>query len=284
MDASRPHTPCDESNGTARLLEVVARLRGEGGCPWDREQTLTSLKPYLVEESYELLDAIDSGDVPHHREELGDVLLQVALQSQIRTEEGHFTFDEVAHEISEKLIRRHPHVFADVVAKDTDAVLKRWEEIKAGERRAKGKAKSSTLDGVPRCLPALLRAERTQERAARVGFDWGTSAPVFDKVEEELQELREALASGDAEHQAEELGDLLFSVVNLTRFLDSKLTAEEALRHAVDKFAGRFCKVEQAIAQSDRNMADCTLEELDAEWDHVKAKERSGPDTSTPAT
>ena len=278
MAEARDQELPDGATGTQRLLDVVARLRGEGGCPWDRKQTLESLKPYLVEESYELLDAIDTGDVPHHREELGDVLLQVALQSQIRTEEGHFTFDEVAHEITEKLIRRHPHVFADAVAEDEAAVIKRWEEIKAGERRDKGAGEASIIDGVPRCLPALQRAQRTQERAARVGFDWGTSGPVFDKVEEELEELREALASGDATHQAEELGDLLFSVVNLVRFLDTDKTAEEALRHAVDKFAGRFRKVERAVAESDRNMADCSLAELDAEWDHVKAEERGAAD------
>jgi tetrapyrrole methylase family protein/MazG family protein len=275
MDVAETDLSQDTGSGTDRLLAVVAQLRGENGCPWDREQTLDSLKPYLVEESYELLDAIENGDVPHHREELGDVLLQVVLQSQIRTEEGHFTFDEVAHEIAEKLIRRHPHVFADAVAEDADAVIKRWEEIKSGERKEKGKGNESIIDGVPRFLPALQRAQRTQERGARVGFDWGSAGPVFEKVEEELQELREALDAGDAVHQAEELGDLLFSVVNLARFLDTPMTAEEALRHAVDKFAGRFKQVEAVIAQSNRQMADCTLEELDAAWDNIKQIERT---------
>jgi tetrapyrrole methylase family protein / MazG family protein len=261
--------------GVNRLLSVVARLRGDDGCPWDREQTLDSLKPYLVEECYELIDAIDSGDVDQHMDELGDVLLQVALQSQIRSEEGAFDFDAVANRLAEKLIRRHPHVFADVVAETPADVIRNWEAIKVAEKG--GDKPRSVVDGIPRHLPSLQRAQRVQVRAARVGFDWDDVSDVICKVEEELAETREALAAGDAAHLKEELGDLLFATVNLSRF--QEINAEEALEGAVKKFAARFGEVERRIHDSGRSLNDCTLEEMDAEWDNVKRSEaeRSGP-------
>ncbi len=263
--------------GIDRLLSVIARLRGEGGCPWDREQTLDSLKQYLVEECYELIDAIDSGDVAQHKDELGDVLLQVVLQAQIRAEESAFTFDDVADQLADKLVRRHPHVFADVVADTPADVIKNWEAIKATEAEAKRDAPRRTVsDGLPRHLPSLQRAQRVQSRAARVGFDWDDVSDVICKVEEELAETREALASGDVDHLKEELGDLLFATVNLSRFRE--INAEEALDAAVKKFVNRFSEVERRIHASGRSLNDCTLEEMDAEWDNIKAEEK-GTDT-----
>ncbi len=259
-----------EERGIGRLLSVVERLRGEQGCPWDRKQTLESLKQYLIEECYELIDAIDSGDVTHHQEELGDVLLQVVLQTQIRKEQGDFTFDDVADLLAEKLIRRHPHVFADVVAETPAEVIRNWEKIKAVEKGADGH--KSVVEGIPRHLPSLQRAQRVQSRVARVGFDWDDVSDVICKVEEELAEAREALASGDAEHLKEELGDLLFATVNLSRFRE--INAEEALDAAVKKFVSRFQEVERRIHASGRSLNDCTLEEMDAEWDNVKAERR----------
>ena len=260
-----------EPRGVLRLLSVVSRLRSEdGGCPWDRKQTLQSLKPYLVEECYELIDAIDGGDVDEHMDELGDVLLQVALQSQIRCEEGAFSFDDVAGRLAEKLIRRHPHVFGDVKADTPEDVVRNWDAIKVKERAAD--APKSIVDGIPRHLPSLQRAQRVQSRAARVGFDWDDVEDVINKVEEELEESRDALASGDQVHLKEELGDLLFATVNLSRF--QGIDAEDALAAAVQKFTTRFKSVEQRIENSGRVMQECTLEELDAAWNQVKQEER----------
>ncbi len=251
--------------GVRRLLEVVARLRGEGGCPWDRAQTLETLKPFAIEEVYEVLDAIESGDPLKHREELGDLLLQVALQSQIRAEEGAFTFDDVAAALAEKLVRRHPHVFGDVKADTPAEVLRNWQAIKAGEKEG---AAGSALGGIPRHLPALLRAQRIQARAARVGFDWERTAAVLDKVEEEVHELRAALAAGDDAGTREEIGDLLFALVSLCRFRD--VDAEDVLRQGTDKFVRRFQSVEQRVRAEGREMSACTPAELDAHWEAVK--------------
>jgi tetrapyrrole methylase family protein / MazG family protein len=261
-------------SGIARLLAVVARLRGEQGCPWDRKQTLESLKTHLVEETYELVDAIDSGDTDQHLDELGDVLLQVALQSRIREENGDFGFDDVAARLAEKLVRRHPHVFGAAVAATPDDVLRHWERIKAVERENTGQPES-VIAGVPRHLPALMKAQRVQSRAARVGFDWDHVEDVLRKIDEELVETREALAADEAERVNEEIGDLLFAVVNLCRF--QRLDAENALSGAVSKFVRRFQAVEHRIRASGRSMHDCTLAELDAEWDTVKKVEKNAP-------
>ena len=250
----------------ARLLAVVSRLRGEGGCPWDREQTLTSLKPYLLEECCELLDAIDQGDVAAHQDELGDVLLQVVLQSQIRAEQGDFDFASVADHLTRKLIRRHPHVFGDVVAETPEAVVRNWAEIKQQERQ--GRPVVQTLDGVPVSLPALHRAQRIQERAARKGFDWSAIEDVIKKVSEELGEVQEALEAGLPEAIEEELGDLLFATVNLCRFRG--VHAEQALRQATRKFTDRFHRVEQRLLAAGRRLEECSLEDMDREWDRVK--------------
>lgn len=257
--------------GTCRLLDVIARLRGPGGCPWDREQTLASLKPFLVEESYELLDAVDSGDPEKHAEELGDVLLQVALQAQIRAEGKQSGFDEVAGRLADKLVRRHPHVFGAEAAKTPAEVLKHWDRIKAAEAGEQDKPRRVD-HGIPRGLPALEKARKVQGRAAREGFDWERVRDVVAKVEEELREARRHLRGTNRKALAEEIGDLLFAVVNLARF--TGVNAEEALESAVKKFVGRYSKVQERIHASARRMKDCTLSELDAEWESVKRAER----------
>ena len=259
----------DPPDGIRRLLAIVARLRGKDGCPWDREQTLASLKPNLIEECYEVVDAVDAGDASHHAEELGDLLLQIAMQAQIRAESGDFTFDDVANRIADKLIRRHPHVFGDVQVGNADDVLRNWDKIKAGE---KAEGADSALGGVPRHLPALQKAQRVQARAARVGFDWERIADVIAKVEEETSETREAIAGGDAARIREELGDLLFAVVNLTRFC--KVEAEEALQATVAKFMRRFGEVERRVREEGKSLRDCSLAVMDAHWEAVKRAER----------
>lgn len=251
-------------SGIDRLLAVVARLRGEDGCPWDREQTLDSLRKYLVEECYELLDAIEGGSTDEHLDELGDVLLQVVLQTQIRSEEKAFCFDDVANHLADKLVRRHPHVFSSVKVDSVDDVVRNWAAIKSEEKEPE----ESIADGIPRHLPSLQRADKIQAGASRVGFDWDNTADVLAKVEEELAEVREALESGDREHFKEELGDLLFATVNLGRF--EKTDSADALDGAIRKFSVRFDAVRERIYASGRCMENCTLEELDAEWDAVK--------------
>lgn len=255
-----------------RLLDIMRRLRGPGGCPWDREQTLASLKPFLLEECYEELDAIDAGEPDHIREELGDVLLQIVFQAAICEEQGLFDFQDVARTIGEKLIRRHPHVFGDAVAEHADDVVRQWDAIKREEAADRPHEEQSALDGLPAALPALLKADRVQGRAARVGFDWDRTSQVVEKLDEEVAELKAALAQGRAEAIEDEMGDVLFTVVNLSRFVE--LSAEQALNRTTAKFARRFRAVEQRIRQSGRRISDCTLEELDRVWDAVKADER----------
>jgi len=249
-----------------RLVEIMATLRSENGCPWDREQTLESLRRYAVEEVYEVLDAIDREDVADHCEELGDLLLQVVFQSQLRSEEGAFTFEDVARSINDKLIRRHPHVFGDVEVDGSDEVLKNWEAIKATEKEPV--QNSSVLDKVPVHLPALLKAHDLQKQAGKVGFDWPDLTPVLAKVREEIGELEEAIASGDQEDAREELGDLLFVLANVGRHLGTD--AEQALQDANRKFTRRFKAVEQQVKDSGSTMKEETLETLDRIWDEVK--------------
>ena len=255
------------TDGIERLLSVVARLRADDGCPWDRQQTLESLKKYLVEECFELVDAIDDDDVDGHLDELGDVLLQVALQSQIRAEEKAFDFNDVAGHLADKLVRRHPHVFGDVKVESADDVVRNWGAIKARER---GGERLSVISGIPRSMPPLIRAQKIQERAAKVGFDWKKAEDVVGKISEELEEVRVELEEGNAELLKEELGDLLFAVVNLCRF--EGIDAAAALDAATAKFSTRFMEVERRIEQSGRSMNKCSLDELDAEWDAVKAQ------------
>lgn len=252
-----------------RLLEIVETLRAPGGCPWDREQTPRSIAPYLLEEAHEVLEAVEAGDDAGLCEELGDVLLEVALLTQMAREEGRFTVDDSLRTICEKLVRRHPHVFGDGDAQDPQAVRESWARIKAAEKRGRG-----ALEGVPRRLPALHRARRVSERAAGVGFDWPDSDGVFTKVEEELGELREAAHSGDPRRVADEVGDLLFAVVTLTRHLGAD--PEAALHAATEKFLGRFGRVEQALAAQGRSASQAGVVELDDLWNRAKEDESRG--------
>ena len=258
--------------GVVRLVEVMRRLRAPGGCPWDREQTFETLKPCLLEETYELLEAMDGDDLALHVEELGDVLLQVVFQCAIREEEGLFAFDDVAAALADKLVRRHPHVFGEVSVNSSGEVLRNWEAIKQTEKGKK--PDRSAIDGVPATLPALLKAQRTQSKAARVGFDWKDASGATEKIEEELAELREAVAAGDKVKVKEEMGDLLFSVVNTCRFID--VDAESALEGANKKFSRRFREVERRVREQGKTLKACTLAEMDAIWDAVKAEERVG--------
>jgi len=268
-----------------RLVELMARLRAPDGCPWDRKQTHDSLKPYLLEEAYEVLETIDLGDPRKLREELGDLFLQVLFHAQIGSEAGAFTIEEVMRHLADKLVRRHPHVFARPEATDEpglspDQVYHKWEQIKRNERAASGQA-ASALHGVPKTLPALLRAFQVQARASRVGFDWphtreGTDR-VMDKIEEEVRELREAVAAeagtggpGQEGRQAieAEFGDLFFALVNLARFV--KVNPEEALRGSTNRFVSRFQHMEAAAAESGRSLDAMTLDELDVLWNNAK--------------
>jgi tetrapyrrole methylase family protein / MazG family protein len=259
-----------KANAVNRLLNIVSRLRGPDGCPWDREQTLNSLKQYLIEETYEVIEAVESDDPGRHAEELGDVLLQIVMQAHIRTEQKQFTFDDVVNSICEKLIRRHPHVFGDVKVSGSKEVLRNWEIIKSGEKKT---AKKSVVEGIPRGLPALQRAQRVQSRAARVGFDWTELKDVVSKVEEELAEMKAAISEGDPASIKRETGDLLFAIVNLSRF--QNMSAEECLDAAISKFITRFQRVEQRIHAEGRTFADCTLADMDVHWEAVKNEERS---------
>lgn len=245
-----------------RLREIVARLRAPGGCPWDREQTHASLRGALIEECYEVIEAIEKSDDANLREELGDLLLHIVMHSQMAAERSAFSLEEVAAEVCEKMIRRHPHVFGDKLAADSEGVLRQWEEIKREEK----KERSGVLDGLPASMPALLRAQNAQKKAGRVGFDWPDAEPVFEKLTEEVAEVREALAEGDRRAIEDEVGDILFTAVNLARKLG--VDAETSLTAATNRFIRRFGAVERELG--DRKMKDTPLEELDRIWDRIK--------------
>jgi len=249
------------------FMQVIARLRAPGGCPWDRKQTHTSLRPYMLEEAYEALEALDNGSIAGLREELGDILLQIALHTQIAVENGEFTIADVLQSINRKIVSRHPHVFGDVNVRDDRDVVQNWEKLKELERAENGNDQhKGLLDGIPAILPSLSQAQSIQARAARVGFDWPEIKPVIEKVMEEMQEVSEAEGAIEREH---ELGDLLFAVVNLVRWY--KVDAESALRYTNLKFRKRFAYLESRAKSSGRELQKMTLEEMDALWEDAKA-------------
>ncbi|MFQ5431564.1 MAG: nucleoside triphosphate pyrophosphohydrolase [Nitrospinota bacterium] len=247
------------------LAAIMDRLREEDGCPWDRKQTHESLKNYLIEEAYEVIEAIESGDDAMLREELGDLLFQVIFHSRLAKEKGTFTLEDVLTEISEKMIRRHPHVFGADSLKSSDEVLERWEQIKQKEKK-----RDSILDGIPASLPALIRAKRIQERAARVGFDWPKTEDVWKKVEEEWEELQQARKNNDHENIVEEIGDMLIAIVNLGRFID--VDADDALKKSINKFIRRFGAIEKHFSENDKNITTATLGEMEEIW--VRERDR----------
>lgn len=255
----------ESSDALARLRAIVHRLRAPGGCPWDREQTHESLIPHVLEEAYEVVDAIRSGDSELLCEELGDLLLQSVLHAEIAAETGRFDLDRMADRLSEKLIRRHPHVFGEAAVADSGEVLTQWDAIK---RQEKGTQKEGHLHGTGAGLPALMRAQKLQKKAARVGFDWPDAAPVFAKIREEAEELEQAVAGGERGAVEDEIGDLLFSVVNLARKLG--VESEAALAAANEKFTRRFHAVEARLAAEGKALGEATLKEMDAVWEQVK--------------
>ncbi len=257
-----------ENDNFNRLMEIMRRLRGPGGCPWDAEQNHESLKRYLLEECYEVFEAIDANNPELLKEELGDLLLQPVFHAAIAEERGEFTMDDILETICDKLIRRHPHVFADQVIQDSAAQVENWERIKKEE---KGADRKSALAGIPPHLPALMKAQKITEKAARVGFDWEHVDQVFAKVLEELHEFEETMTYNNQERMEAELGDLLFAIVNLGRFLS--LNPEEALRKTINRFVQRFSYIENALHSNGIELNDATLEEMDRLWEEAKATE-----------
>ncbi|MDQ3282882.1 MAG: nucleoside triphosphate pyrophosphohydrolase [Acidobacteriota bacterium] len=251
------------------LVKLMTTLRAPGGCPWDRKQTLPDLKPYVIEEAYEVVDAIDRDDRRALAEEVGDMLLEAVFIAEITREEGTFDIYDSITAVHEKLVRRHPHVFGDVQANDAEEVLVNWEKLKQDERKAENK---SVLSGVPQSMPALLKASRLTEKASRVGFDWRRTDDVFDKLDEEIGELRAAVASNDAANIHEEIGDLLFTIANIARKVN--VNPEEALQSTNRKFMRRFESMESQVRARGQNLDQLQLEEMDALWDEAKAAER----------
>jgi tetrapyrrole methylase family protein/MazG family protein len=255
-----------------RLLEIMQRLRGAEGCPWDREQTPTSLKAYLIEEAYEVLEAIEADDAGALREELGDLLLQVVFHAQIAAERRQFAMADVLAALVDKMLGRHPHVFGDARVRTPEEALAQWEAIKQQEAHDAGRQRS-VIAGVPRALPSLLRAQRIQSKAARVNFDWPDARAAWAKVEEEVREAADALASGDRARLQDELGDVLFSLVNVARL--SSLDAEEALHGAIEKFRRRFTGMEDDLVARGKSVGSVPQEELERLWEAAKAQERT---------
>lgn len=273
--SSPPTKPAEAADALLTLIGIMARLRTPvTGCPWDLEQTFETIAPYTIEESYEVADAIERGDMGDLREELGDLLFQVIFHSRMAEEAGEFALADVVNAINTKMIRRHPHVFEAADGRDADGQTVAWEEMKAAERAAKGKKAEDTsaLAGVALSLPALLRAEKLQKRAARTGFDWTEAAHIFDKLEEETAEVKEAMASGDADAIEDEIGDLLFVAANLARRL--AVDPEQALRRANAKFERRFRAMEAAAAEAGVDFTALSLDEQEAYWQAVKKRER----------
>jgi nucleoside triphosphate diphosphatase len=266
----RSFTMTVENSSFDRAMGIMRRLRGPGGCPWDAEQTHDSLKRYLIEECYEVIEAIDKGDDGLLREELGDLLLQPLFHAAIAEERGGFTIDDILETLSDKLVRRHPHVFGDQEIRTSDEQIANWEKIKKEE---KGEERKSALSGVPPHLPSLMKAQKITEKAARVGFDWEHTDQVYAKVLEELHELEETMVSRDQERMEAELGDLLFAIVNLGRFLS--INPEEALRKTINRFESRFSHIEGTLHSRGVNLKDASVEEMEKLWEEAKEKEKT---------
>lgn len=249
-----------------KLVAIMRRLRAPGGCPWDAEQTHESLKRYLLEETYEVMEAIDAKSPEHLREELGDLLLQPVFHAAIAEENGLFDINDIIHTLCEKLVRRHPHVFGDLEIKDSNEQVENWERIKTMEKGSS--TKKSALSGIPPALPALLKAQKITEKAARTGFDWENSEQIINKIKEELQELEEALSDGKKERIESELGDLLFSVVNLGRFLT--INPEDALHATINRFHKRFRHIEERLEAGEKSVHEASLEEMEQLWNEAK--------------
>ncbi len=248
------------------LIKIMAALRGENGCPWDREQTRESLKPFIIEEAYEVLDAIDENDSAAVKEELGDLLFQIVFQSRVAEERGEFGLGDVIDGIAKKMISRHPHVFGDSDISASEEVLVKWDEHKKRE----GKQKESILEGIPKTMPALLRAKKLQDRAAKVGFDWEKIDDVLAKLDEEVAEFKEAVKTRKEAPIEDELGDILFMIVNISRFIG--VNPEEALRKTIGKFISRFRYIEMAAAEKGEKLSDMSLAQMDALWDEAKSR------------
>lgn len=248
-----------------KLIEIMEKLRTK--CPWDREQTRESIKPFLIEETYEVIEAIDEGEPHKIKEELGDLLFQIIFQCQIAKERGEFTIDDVMEHIANKMISRHPHVFGNAEYKTAEEVLEQWEERK----RQEGKQKESILEGIPKELPALIKAQRVQSRAAKVGFDWKDINDVIEKLNEELREFKEALDKKNQEDIEDELGDIFFSLVNISRFVG--VNPEDALRKTISKFISRFRHIEIKAKEMGKSLSQMTLEEMDKLWEDAKSLE-----------
>jgi nucleoside triphosphate diphosphatase len=265
------------SRDIAALIEIMAALRTPGsGCPWDLEQSFATIAPYTIEEAYEVADAVARGDLDDLRDELGDLLLQVAFHARMAQEAGAFDFGDVVHAITQKLLRRHPHVFGDAGNLSTDAVNAQWERIKAEEKAERGAGRGGVLAGVPVALPALTRALKLQAKAGQVGFDWNDPLAVLAKIREEADEIEAEIVNGRRAEAGEEVGDLLFAVVNLARHVGTD--PEDALRATNAKFERRFAAIEHALAARGKSPTDSTLAEMDALWNDVKAAENRAPD------
>jgi len=249
-----------------QLLNIMEKLRGDGGCPWDKEQTRESLKPFILEEAYELIEAIESGDPEKMKEELGDLLFQIVFQCQVAKERKEFEISDVIEKITKKMITRHPHVFGEAEYRTSAEVIVQWEE----QKKLEGKRRESILEGVPEALPSLLRAHRLQNRAASVGFDWNKVGDALKKLDEELKEFKKALETKEKNEIGEELGDILFMLVNVSRFIG--VNPEDALRKTITKFISRFRYIEMKAADNGRKLSDMTLSEMDKLWEEAKDK------------
>ena len=249
-----------------QLLNIMEKLRGDGGCPWDKEQTRESLKPFILEEAYELIEAIESGDPEKMKEELGDLLFQIVFQCQVAKERKEFEISDVIEKITKKMITRHPHVFGEAEYRTSAEVIVQWEE----QKKLEGKRRESILEGVPEALPSLLRAHRLQNRAASVGFDWNKVGDALKKLDEELKEFKKALETKEKNEIGEELGDILFMLVNVSRFIG--VNPEDALRKTIAKFISRFRYIEMKAADNGRKLSDMTLSEMDKLWEEAKEK------------